>query len=58
MAKQRFNSIERIGVSAVDNIISSQLKWIFREQTIADLGVDAHIEIVEDGITCSTNFVQ
>ena len=49
MAKPRYSSTERIGVNAVENIIISEFKWIFREQPIADMGIDAHIEIVEDG---------
>lgn len=44
----RFNPIERVGVSKVENIISS-LGWIFREQPIADVGIDAIIEQVIDG---------
>lgn len=44
----RFSPTERIGVSAVDNIVSSELRWIFREQPIADMGIDAHVERVDD----------
>ena len=42
----RYSSTERIGVSAIDNKISS-LGWIFREQPIVDMGIDAHIEVVD-----------
>ncbi len=50
MAKPRYNSTERMGVSAVSSIIDTEFKWIFREQSIADMGIDAHIEIVEEGV--------
>lgn len=39
---------ERIGVSHVDQIFSRDFGWIFREQPIADKGIDAHVEIVEN----------
>lgn len=44
----RFNPLERVGVSKVENIISS-LGWIFREQPIADVGIDAIIEQMISG---------
>ncbi|UVM25625.1 MULTISPECIES: DUF4365 domain-containing protein [Pseudomonas] len=34
------------GVRMVDQIISDDLKWIFRDQRKADLGIDAQIELV------------
>jgi len=45
----RFNSTEQIGVNAVQGIVLSELGWIFREQPVIDMGIDAHIELVEDG---------
>ncbi|EKT4502750.1 MULTISPECIES: DUF4365 domain-containing protein [Pseudomonas] len=45
----RYSETERIGVSAIESIVARELKWIFREQMIADMGIDAHLELVEDG---------
>lgn len=42
----RYSPTERIGVSAIENQTSS-LGWIFREQPIVDMGIDAHIEVVD-----------
>jgi exonuclease VII small subunit len=44
----RYNPTERLGVNAVERIVIEQLKWIFREQPIVDVGIDAMIEVVED----------
>ncbi|MFZ1571088.1 MAG: DUF4365 domain-containing protein [Thiolinea sp.] len=40
----RHNPTERLGVIAADYAITSHLNWIFREQPIADVGIDAIIE--------------
>jgi hypothetical protein len=45
----RYSATERIGVNTVERIALDQLGWIFREQPIADMGIDAHIERVDDG---------
>lgn len=45
----RYSETERIGINAVEAIVLNELKWIFREQPIVDMGIDAHIEFVEDG---------
>jgi len=47
--RPRYSNTERIGVSAVQSIISSEFGWIFREQPIDDMGIDAQIERVDDG---------
>jgi hypothetical protein len=39
-----------IGVAAVNKIFA-RAGWIFREQPKHDLGIDAHIEVVESGIS-------
>jgi hypothetical protein len=39
---------ERLGVTKADFFFSS-VGWLFREQTIHDYGVDAHVEIVNEG---------
>ncbi len=44
----RFISTDRIGVGKVELVIS-ELGWIFREQPIVDMGVDATIEQVFNG---------
>ncbi|WP_149206761.1 DUF4365 domain-containing protein [Flavobacterium johnsoniae] len=46
---KRFDPTERIGVNATERIITKNLGWIFREQSIADVGIDAIIEQVENG---------
>lgn len=43
---------ERIGVNMVNEIITDELGWIFREQPTDDYGIDAQIEIVDvDSVT-------
>jgi len=44
----RYSTTEHIGVNTVEKIIL-ELGWIFREQPIVDMGIDAHIECVNDG---------
>ena len=44
---RRYNKMERIGVNAIERIAVKELGWIFREQPTVDLGVDAHIELVQ-----------
>lgn len=44
----RYNNTERIGVNETENIVLQKLGWIFREQSIADVGIDAIIEQVID----------
>lgn len=39
----------RLGVSALDAFFS-ECGWLFREQTVHDFGIDAHVEIVSDGL--------
>jgi Domain of unknown function (DUF4365) len=36
---------DREGVNAVESIFLRDLGWIFREQTISDWGIDAHVEV-------------
>ncbi|MCE3228297.1 MAG: hypothetical protein K0S32_2848 [Bacteroidetes bacterium] len=50
MAKKRYDPTERIGVNHVENIFLDKFKWIFREQPIVDIGIDALVEIVNNGI--------
>lgn len=45
----RYNQTERSGVGVVQQIVVDQLRWVFREQLVADVGIDAHIETVSDG---------
>jgi Domain of unknown function (DUF4365) len=37
------------GVRMVADAVADKLGWIFREQSHADLGIDAHVEIIKDG---------
>lgn len=39
---------DRKGVAAVQQIITSDFEWIFREQPTDDYGIDAQFEVVED----------
>lgn len=41
--------IARMGVLGVERIVIEELGWIFREQTVEDYGIDAHIELCLDG---------
>lgn len=41
--------LARIGVLGVGQLITEELGWIFREQTVEDYGIDAHIELCLDG---------
>lgn len=45
----RYSSTEQIGVHKVASIFLSELDWIFREQPISDMGIDAQVEVTEDG---------
>jgi hypothetical protein len=45
----RYTPTERIGVNSIERIIIEDLKWIFREQAIVDVGIDAMIEVVKEG---------
>ncbi|MGM9319694.1 DUF4365 domain-containing protein [Deinococcus aquaticus] len=38
----------RIGVNAVERIVIEELDWVFREQPIDDIGIDAIVEIFDD----------
>lgn len=46
----RYSKTERVGVNAVEAIVVKELGWIFREQLIVDMGIDAQIERVDNGI--------
>jgi hypothetical protein len=45
----RYNSTERIGVFSTAQIFTEDFGWIFREQPIVDVGIDALIEVSENG---------
>lgn len=47
----RYNATEQAGVHTVGAITAKELRWIFREQPVADMGIDAHIELVKDNPT-------
>lgn len=46
----RYNSKDRKGVTAVQSIVQNELDWIFREQPISDVGIDAMIEVNDNGM--------
>ncbi len=47
MPRRTFNPTERIGVNAVERTVTAEIKWIWREQPVADFGVDGQIETVD-----------
>lgn len=49
MAKSRYNNTEQLGIIESYRIFVSDFEWIFREQPIVDMGIDAHIELVDNG---------
>ncbi|HPI19982.1 MAG TPA: DUF4365 domain-containing protein, partial [Candidatus Kapabacteria bacterium] len=46
---KRYSNTERLGVIETDRIVTKHLGWIFREQPLVDVGIDAIIEQTEDG---------
>ena len=46
--KRQHTPTERVGINAVERIVL-RMGWIFREQPICDFGVDAHVEVCENG---------
>ncbi len=45
----RYDKTERLGVIETDRIVTKDIGWIFREQPIIDVGLDAIIEQSEGG---------
>lgn len=45
----RYSTTEYEGINAVERLVLKELGWIFRIQPIADMGIDAHLESVEEG---------
>ncbi|WP_396632012.1 DUF4365 domain-containing protein [Maribacter sp. R86514] len=41
---KRYNPTERLGVNVTENIFIKDFEWIFREQAVVDVGIDALIE--------------
>jgi hypothetical protein len=48
MRNPRHSSTEQIGVNAVEALFL-KMGWIFRTQFVSDVGIDAQIELVENG---------
>ena len=44
----RDSNTERIGVFTTGLIFTKKLKWVFREQPIVDVGIDALVEEVKE----------
>lgn len=40
---------DEIGINLVATIVATELKWIFREQLKKDIGIDAQIEVLDEG---------
>jgi hypothetical protein len=49
MKAMRYSNTERLGVIATETQVTENIGWIFREQSIADIGIDAILEQVENG---------
>lgn len=47
--KKQYTPTERLGVNAVERMFL-HIGWIFREQHTTDVGIDAQVEICEDGV--------
>lgn len=47
MAVRKYDPTERLGVNAVERIVTEGFKWIWREQMVADFGVDGQMEAVD-----------
>ena len=45
----RYNSKERLGINATESIFLKEFDWIFREQPLVDVGIDALVEQVIEG---------
>lgn len=45
----RYDKTERLGVIETDRLVTKELGWIFREQSVIDVGLDAIIEEVQEG---------
>ena len=43
----RFKNTERLGVIEAEKVITKDIQWIFREQPVIDVGIDAIIEEVQ-----------
>ena len=43
-----YQTIDRIGVSKLETLFA-QSGWFFREQFVKDYGIDAQVEVVENG---------
>jgi hypothetical protein len=41
--------VERQGVALVQSLTVTDLRWLFREQAVSDVGIDAQLEIVVNG---------
>jgi hypothetical protein len=48
MQRPRSAQTERLGVTETQ-LATLRLGWVFREQPVEDTGVDAHVEVVDDG---------
>jgi hypothetical protein len=52
-----YSSTERVGVNEVARIVVGDLGWIFREQPIVDMGIDAQIELVTHDKTATGQLI-
>lgn len=47
MRRKASDNTERDGIRQVERTIEKEFGWIFREQHVADFGIDAHAEVVD-----------
>ncbi|WLW55261.1 DUF4365 domain-containing protein [Streptomyces sp. YU58] len=38
----------------ISHLVTSELGWIFREQPTVDVGIDAHLEVVDSAASTAT----
>jgi len=46
---KRYTKTERLGINKTENFFLEEFDWIFRDQPLVDVGVDAIVEIQENG---------
>jgi len=47
--KERHNNKERVGLHFIAHTIEEEFGWVFREQSISDVGIDAFVEEAKNG---------
>lgn len=45
------SDLEREGVASTERAFARELRWTFRDQSVVDYGIDAHVEPKRDGVS-------